>query len=91
MSLPRYVAHPTHGPYASGLDKNPANFAPLTPLVFLERAADVYPEQVAVIHGSLRWSYAELRARCRNSPRRWRRTAFVRVTRLPPCCPTALR
>ena len=65
MSLPRYVAHPTHGPYASGLDKNPANFAPLTPLVFLERAADVYPERVAVIHGSLRWSYAELRARCR--------------------------
>jgi fatty-acyl-CoA synthase len=65
MPLPRYVAHPTHGPFASGLDKNPANFAPLTPLVFLDRAADVYPERVAVVHGSLRRSYAELRARCR--------------------------
>ena len=65
MSLPRYAAHPAHGPYALGLEKDPANYAPLTPLVFLERAADVYPERVAIIHGRLRRTYAELRLRCR--------------------------
>ncbi len=52
-------------PYNEHLDKNPANYQPLTPLVFLERAAAVYPEQTAVIHGKARASYAQLYARCR--------------------------
>ena len=65
MTAPRYVAHPSEGAYASGLDRNAANHVPLTPLVFLERAADLYPQRTAVIHGRLRRSYAELRARCR--------------------------
>jgi len=47
------------------LERNRANFAPLTPVSFLERAADVYPEKVAVIHGDLRYTYSELRARVR--------------------------
>ena len=38
-------------PYDTGLDRNPANFQPLTPLSFLARAAAVYPEQTAIIHG----------------------------------------
>ena len=38
-------------PYDTGLDKNPANYQPLTPLVFLERAASVHPDHVAIIHG----------------------------------------
>ncbi len=38
-------------PYETGLDKNPANYQPLTPLVFLERAASVHPNHTAIIHG----------------------------------------
>src|SRR5215218_10630564 len=52
-------------PYDIHLDKNPANFQPLTPLTLLERAASVFPEQTAVIHGPLRRTYRELYARCR--------------------------
>jgi fatty-acyl-CoA synthase len=52
-------------PYDTDLDRNPANFQPLTPLTFLERAAAVYPDHTAVIHGKLRRSYAELYARTR--------------------------
>ncbi|MBX6425988.1 MAG: acyl-CoA synthetase [Variibacter sp.] len=52
-------------PYDIDLDKNPANFQPLTPLTLLERAASVFPEHVAVVHGPLRRSYAEFYARCR--------------------------
>jgi 3-(methylthio)propionyl---CoA ligase len=52
-------------PYETDLDKNPANFQPLTPLTLLERAAATFPDQVAVLHGPLRRSYAEFYARCR--------------------------
>lgn len=55
----------SQNPYETGLDKNPANHQPLSPLSFLKRAAEVYPEKVAVVHGSLRRPYAELYARCR--------------------------
>lgn len=51
--------------YERDLDKNAANFAPLTPLGFLERAASVHPEKTAVIHGDRRFSYREFMARCR--------------------------
>src|ERR1041385_578887 len=51
--------------YDIDLDRNPANFQPLTPLTFLERAAAVYPRHTAVIHGPLRRNYAELYARTR--------------------------
>ena len=52
-------------PYETGLDKNQANFQPLTPLVFLARAASVHPDHLAVIHGQQRYTYAEFYARCR--------------------------
>jgi len=52
-------------PFETGLDRNPANHAPLTPLSFLERAASVYPEHVALIHGSARQTWRETYARCR--------------------------
>jgi len=52
-------------PYDIDLDRNPANFQPLTPLTFLERAASVFPEQTAVIHRGSRWTYREFYARCR--------------------------
>ena len=48
-----------------GLDKTPANYAPLTPLGFLERSAAVFPQRLAVVHGPLRRTWAQLYARCR--------------------------
>ena len=36
-------------PFEAGLERGPANFQPLTPLGFLERAASVYPERTAVV------------------------------------------
>ncbi len=52
-------------PYSAGLDQNPTNHQPLTPLVFLERAASVYPEHTAVVHGRVRRTWSETYERCR--------------------------
>jgi fatty-acyl-CoA synthase len=51
--------------YDKDLDKNDANFQPLTPLSFLQRSASVYPEHTAVIHGGIRMSYETFYGRCR--------------------------
>ncbi len=56
---------PTPNPYEQHLDKNAANYAPLTPLSFLERAAYVYPERPSVVHGAKRYTWKETYARCR--------------------------
>jgi fatty-acyl-CoA synthase len=61
----RFAEHRDGSPYRSGLDKNPANHVPLTPLSFLERTADVFPGRTAWIHGPERRSWGEVRARCR--------------------------
>ncbi|MCQ0988292.1 acyl-CoA synthetase [Jiella marina] len=47
------------GIYDEHLDRNPANYQPLTPLTFLSRAAMVYPDRVAIVHGSLRRTYRD--------------------------------
>jgi fatty-acyl-CoA synthase len=52
-------------PYDTDLDRNPANFQPLTPLTLLERAAAVFPDQLAIVHGPLRRSYRDFYARAR--------------------------
>jgi fatty-acyl-CoA synthase len=52
-------------PYEKDLDKNPANYAPLTPLQFIERAAYVYPNRLAVVHGKRRYTWKETYARSR--------------------------
>ncbi|BAE51435.1 acyl-CoA synthetase [Paramagnetospirillum magneticum] len=52
-------------PYELGLDRNAANFVALTPLTFLERAAAVWPDRLAVIHGPVRRTWAETFVRCR--------------------------
>jgi fatty-acyl-CoA synthase len=52
-------------PYEADLDRNPANFQPLTPLSFLERSAAVFPERTAIVHGPLQRSYREFYARSR--------------------------
>ncbi|MDQ5850458.1 MAG: AMP-binding protein, partial [Pseudomonadota bacterium] len=51
--------------FAQNLGKNAANYAPLTPLSFLERAAYVYPRRVSVIHGAQRHTWKETYERCR--------------------------
>ena len=45
------------------LPKNAANFAALTPVDFMRRAADVYPNRTAVIHGKIRRTWAQTYAR----------------------------
>jgi fatty-acyl-CoA synthase len=51
--------------YEIGLPKNEANFQPLTPLSFLDRAAAVFPGCTAVVHGEMRRDYAQFYARSR--------------------------
>jgi len=46
------------------LTRNMANHAPLTPLIFLERAADIYPQRIAIVHGELRQTWKQTRERC---------------------------
>jgi fatty-acyl-CoA synthase len=63
-------AHPVktrlaRNPYDTALDRNAANYQPLTPITFLERAAKVFPERVAILHGTRGWTYADFYARAR--------------------------
>ncbi len=55
----------SENPYALGLDQNSANFVALSPLTFLERAASVWPDRTAIVHGTVRRSWAETFTRCR--------------------------
>jgi fatty-acyl-CoA synthase len=52
-------------PYEVGLDKNAANFTPLTPIGFLLRSASVYPNRLAVAYGARRYTWREALERCR--------------------------
>ncbi len=56
---------PPVNPFETDLNKNPANYAPLTPLGFIERTARVHPRRPAVVHGSRRFTWSETYARCR--------------------------
>ncbi|MBL7088206.1 acyl-CoA synthetase [Acidovorax sp.] len=47
------------------LPRNEANFAALSPLSFIERTAEVYPDRLAIVHGTLRQTWAQTYARCR--------------------------
>ena len=52
-------------PYDTDLDKNRANYQPLSPTSFLRRAAHVYPKKTAIVHGDRKISYAEFYTRSR--------------------------
>ena len=45
--------------YDTNLDKNDANFTPLSPLSFLIRAAEVYPNRTSIIHGKKQFTWSE--------------------------------
>jgi fatty-acyl-CoA synthase len=51
--------------YNIDLDKNAANYQPLTPLSFLARSALVYPDHPAIVHGKQRTTYAAFYGRAR--------------------------
>ena len=51
--------------YDAGLERNEANYTPLSPLSLLARTAHVYPDRVAVIHGDWQLTWREVFARCR--------------------------
>lgn len=51
--------------YDRDLDRTPANFVPLSPISFLERAANLYPDRVAIIHGARRITYGDFLTRVR--------------------------
>ncbi len=56
----------TNSQYSTDLDKNAANFSPLSPLTFIERAAAVYPDRCALIYNEVRRSWSETyRRSCR--------------------------
>jgi fatty-acyl-CoA synthase len=60
------------------LPRNAANFAPITPLAFLERSAEVYPQRLAVVHGELRRTWSQLYARCRQLASALRRRGIAK-------------
>ncbi|MEO5764907.1 MAG: acyl-CoA synthetase [Casimicrobiaceae bacterium] len=51
--------------YDRDLDRTPANYAPLTPLSLIARTADIWPDQLAVVHGKRCYTWAETYARSR--------------------------
>ena len=56
--------------FHTGLEKNPANYTPLTPIDFIERTASIYPDQTAIVYkdyqyNDLRQSWGETYNRCR--------------------------
>ncbi|MBO9678031.1 MAG: acyl-CoA synthetase [Acidovorax sp.] len=51
--------------YDQNLPRNEANHAPLSPLSFIERTAEVYPDRLAIVHGTLRQTWGQTYARCR--------------------------
>lgn len=55
-----------NGHEGGDMNKNKANYTPLTPVSFLRRAALVYPDKVAIIHGKVTYTYFEFYERvCR--------------------------
>jgi fatty-acyl-CoA synthase len=59
------MSKPDTNPYELGLDKNSANFVPLSPIGFLLRSASVYPDRLAVVHGERRYTWRQALERCR--------------------------
>ncbi len=58
------VGHPKDNAYETNLDRNDANYAPLSPISFLGRTASVFPERMAWVYGSDRATYRQFSERC---------------------------
>ena len=64
--------------YDQNLPRTEANHAPLTPLSFIERTAEVYPDRLAIVHGALRQTWGETYARCRRLASSLRRAGIAK-------------
>src|SRR3990172_9413926 len=71
----------------ASLKPGPANFAPLTPLSFLPRTAEIHPDRIAVVHGTRRITYADCSARARRLASALARRRIVRVVTGAPLSP----
>ena len=71
--------------YEQDLARKEANFAPISPLGFIERTAEVYPDRLAIVHGELRQTWAQTYARCRQlaSNCAWRQSLLNREILAP--------
>ncbi len=49
--------------FEQGLDKNSANFTPLSPVSFVERSAEIFGDLTSVIHGQRRYTWSQTRER----------------------------
>ena len=58
------LRHMTHI-FDQGLERNSANYTPITPVLFLERSAKTYPNRLAIVHGKLRQTWKQTYDRCR--------------------------
>jgi fatty-acyl-CoA synthase len=79
--------------YEKNLDRNEANYQPLTPLSFLEWSESVYPNKTAVIHGERSYTYREFGGRCRRLASALARRGIGvgdTVSVMAPNCPTLL-
>ncbi len=65
-------------PYEQDLERNAANFAPLTPLSFIARTAHIWPHRISVIHGERRYTWGETYARSRRLASALTRRGFGR-------------
>ncbi len=74
--------------YDTDLDKNRANYTPLSPLSFLRRARDVYPDHPAVVYGERGYSWNETYTRCTRLADALARRGVDRATRSPSWPPT---
>jgi hypothetical protein len=70
-------------PYSVGLDQNPANYVPLSPLSFLERSAFVYPKRISIIQGDRQYTWKESYDRCRQLASALKIAASARAIRSP--------
>ena len=59
------IVNPEVNIFEQDLPRTGANYAALSPLAFIERSAEVYPDRLAVVHGELRRNWAEVFSRCR--------------------------
>lgn len=51
--------------FEMNLDKCAANYQPLSPIGFLERTAMTFPDQLAVVHGNISYTYRDFWRRCK--------------------------
>lgn len=72
---------------ADFLQRRPANFCPMTPIQFLRRAADVFPDRTAVIHGDIRYTWRDHDRRCRMLASALKRSGAVNGDVVAILCP----